>query len=716
MSNFLLNQYVIALSTTGVINAGLGIFVILKGFDKKLNRLLALYSLSLFLWSVFEAFGITRHNESLALLLWRLNHVGVIFIPIFLTHFVFLLLEVKGKKKRLIPISYVVGFIFLILDATPLLILEVVPKFPFNYFINPGYFYYVFFGLWIGWAIYGNVELFREYFRTSGYRRNQMKYFCWPLLFSYFGGVPNFLPTFNIEIPIVMPYATYAIPLYAGFATYAIVRHRLMDIDVIIKKTLIFAGVFAVAFGVFAGFAYVGSIWFENVVNNRWIALLPSVFVIVLILRPLENFLRSVTDKFLFQKKYDYKHLLKTFSEDVLTVIEFNDLVHLTVNKLAEILKLDNTLLFLYDEDGEQYQLAASVLPENSDKISIVLKENGTLSGYMRKRKKYFMLNGVRKGKKPPPNIMQELQKLETALVIPLTHHGEMVGILSLGKKKSDEEFTQDDIDVLLPLAKTLSIAITNATLFQELSKAQARAAQREKMAVIGTLSAGINHEICNPLGIARGQCEMFLLNIAEGVYKGKTQKELLAKAQEIMMKVIHETDRATLITRKLSSFAKPATGEILDDISLGKEVKVVISLLEHDLKLDNITINKEIPEDLPNISADRKQLQEIFFNIIRNAVQSIKDAGEIFIRLSSSGKKVYVEIEDTGVGISKSELEQIFDPFYTTKDPGKGTGLGLYIVKQIIEKNKGKISVRSELGKGTTFLLIFDAIESDKR
>ena len=98
----------------------------------------------------------------------------------------------------------------------------------------------------------------------------------------------------------------------------------------------------------------------------------------------------------------------------------------------------------------------------------------------------------------------------------------------------------------------------------------RAEAAQREKMAVIGTLSAGINHEICNPLGIARGQCEAFLLNLKDGLYKNKTTEELLQKAQEIMEKVIHETDRATTITKRLSSFAKllSAWRRVISDFS----------------------------------------------------------------------------------------------------------------------------------------------------
>jgi len=706
-------NYVLAQLLNSIFPPLLGAVVYFKNRSNSVNRIFLFHNLAIAIWA-FSFFKMITSQNAIEGLFWARNlHIGAMLIPILFLHFTFLILKIAKQKWKTLIIGYITCLIMIALLPTRFFVSHTVYSVGFKYFVGPAGLYYHIFPLYFFiCVIYALYELLAEFKKLQGIQRKQIKYLFLALFVGYCGGPTAFLPLYKIPIP---QWSLYTVSVYVLIMAYAILRHKLLDIEVVIKKTLIFTGVFAVAFGVFAGFAYVGSIWFENVIKNRWVALVPSVFVIVLILRPLENFLRNVTDKFLFQKQYDYKHLIRTFTEEVLTVIEFNDLVHLTVNKLAEILKLENTLLFLYDANGEQYQLAASVLPETPGNILTVLDENGSLTGYMRKSKEYFLLDGTEQQKNPPPNIKKELQELETALVIPLMHHGNMVGILSLGKKKSDEEFTQDDIDVLLPLANTLSIAITNATLFKELSKAQARAAQREKMAVIGTLSAGINHEICNPLGIARGQCELFLLNMAEGIYRGKSSEELLDKAQEIMRKVIHETDRATLITRKLSSFAKPAKGDVLDNISLGKEMEVVISLLEHDLKLDNIRIIKEIPEKLPNISADRKQLQEIFFNIIRNAVQSIKDTGEIFIRLSSDGKKVYVEIEDTGEGISKHGLNQIFDPFFTTKDPGVGTGLGLYIVKQIVEKNKGTITVRSEQGKGTIFLLTFNVVKPEK-
>jgi signal transduction histidine kinase len=329
----------------------------------------------------------------------------------------------------------------------------------------------------------------------------------------------------------------------------------------------------------------------------------------------------------------------------------------------------------------------------------------------MERTKAYLSVKHQGKDSPLPRNIVRDMNTLKVELAIPLVLHQRMIGILTLGKKKSDEDFSSDDIDIILPLARTLSIAISNAELFDQLSKTQAEAAQREKMAVIGTLSAGINHEICNPLGIVRGQCEAFMLNLKEGLYKNKTKEELLEKAMTIMEKTIKEVDRATGVTKRLSSFAKPIKEIKVDEVKIIDEINEVMALVGHELKLEKIDVIKDIPENLPSITADRKQVEEIFFNLIRNAGQAIGEKGTITIKARSNGNgKVIIDIKDTGHGIPEDKIEQIFNPFYTTKEPGKGTGLGLFIVRQIVEKNRGTISVKSKVGTGTTFTLEFPA------
>jgi len=169
--------------------------------------------------------------------------------------------------------------------------------------------------------------------------------------------------------------------------------------------------------------------------------------------------------------------------------------------------------------------LAASYGIKEKD---IFLERENTLASFIERTRAYLSVRHQGKDSPLPEDIIKDMNTLKVELAIPLILHNKMIGILTLGKKKSDEDYTQDDIDILLPLSRTLAIAISNAELFDELSKTQAEAAQREKMAVIGTLSAGINHEICNPLGIVRGQCEAFMLNLKEGLYKDKSEEEII--------------------------------------------------------------------------------------------------------------------------------------------------------------------------------------------
>ena len=656
-----------------------------------------------------------QKTDGAAILLANLSCIGIAIMPAALYRFSVSLIGLNSLTERIsVFINYLLSICFIVFMMRGLYVQEVY-LYTWGYYAKSSLIMTLFI-IYLEFTILRVlVKVFRRYRDKSSslslLDRNRLRF----VFFSILIGSPaplDYLANYGINW---YPFGGVFAILFVSGIVYAIVKHQLLDIQVIIKKTLVFAGLFAASYAVISIFAYLGSILFENFIQNKWIAMIPSVFIIVLMLRPLENYLKTTTDRFLFQKKYDYRNLLKTFTREVLTLLDVSELVELTVTKLTEIIKLNNASLLLFDITTDNFVLAAS--SGDTRASSCVIKNDENLWTFMLSPDQYIMLGANSENRENiPENLLKEIECLDTHLLIPLIHNNEVLGLLSLGAKKSDEEFTQDDIDILLPLASTISIALSNAKLVGQVSEAQAQAAQREKMAVIGTLSAGINHEICNPLGIIRGQCEMFVLNNKEGLYKDKTSDELLEKAQTIMEKVINEADRASSITRKLSAFAKPAKGEIDDKVEVEKEIDEVIALIEHELKLDNINITKSIPGDIPNISADRKQIQEIFFNLIRNAAHAITGEGHISIMAKYNSGKIYVDVRDNGSGIEKHRLKQIFDPFFTTKDPGKGTGLGLFIVKQVVEKNNGQISVESESGKGTVFHLVFKAAEKSDR
>ncbi len=239
-------------------------------------------------------------------------------------------------------------------------------------------------------------------------------------------------------------------------------------------------------------------------------------------------------------------------------------------------------------------------------------------------------------------------------------------------------------------------------------SKRQREVLHKEKMAFLEMLASAINHEIANPLSIARGQCEAFVLGFEEGLYKDKPKDELIERSIRIMERVIQETDRISDITKRLTDFVKSGRAAKPQQIDVAKEIDETLTFLNAEIKLSDIQIIRDIPPDLPPITADKKHIQQIFFNIIKNAVQALKDIRRIEIKGMRKGTQLCFEVRDPGVGIKEEYMSKLFTPFFTTKEGG--TGLGLFIVKQLTETNKGSIEVKSKVGEGTSFILRFPA------
>ena len=482
-----------------------------------------------------------------------------------------------------------------------------------------------------------------------------------------------------------------------------------MDIEVLIKRTLVFAGLAGSVVTVVSLVAFVSQdVLARFIAIPRFWSTILAASIVAALYGHTRDWLVRVTDRFLFQKKYDYKELLRKFTDAVLTIVDLKQLVQMTVTTLVETVKLDSCSLLLLNQDQRTYELTAA---KGTNGRQIVLEEQEPLIRFFRETHEPIGLDGTLGQVRFPEAVTGRLKELNARLCLPLHLHEDLIGVLCLGKKKSDEEFTKDDLDILLPLARTLAIAVGNAQLFDELAKTQAEAAQKEKLAVIGTLSAGINHEICNPLGIIKAQAEAFLMDLEDGILIGKSPSDLLNRTSAILQVALKQIDRATAITQKLSNFAKPIKDPSVQPVSVEQEVGEVLLLVGHDLTLEKITFEQEIPPDLPSITVDRRQFQEVLFNLIRNAAQAIQPPGTIRVRARThEDGQVRIEIQDTGGGIPPEKLGKIYDTFFTTKEPGKGTGLGLFIVRQIVERNRGRIAVESTVGKGTTFFLDFPA------
>lgn len=236
----------------------------------------------------------------------------------------------------------------------------------------------------------------------------------------------------------------------------------------------------------------------------------------------------------------------------------------------------------------------------------------------------------------------------------------------------------------------------------RERKRMQSQLIQASKMSAIGQLASGVAHEINNPLAtIEVCAQELFELLADKNIKRNRNLGEFVELTQTIQ----EQAERCKLITQNLLNFARKTEFKFAD-VNLSGLVERVIALIEFEAKVHNRQIIKSLCSDLPAIHTDPIQLQQVFLNILNNAMEAIEKQGEILVKTWVEDARVAVSFSDSGKGISPEDLDKIFTPFFTTKPPGKGTGLGLSICYGIIEKLNGKMDVKSELGKGTTFTI----------
>ncbi len=274
-----------------------------------------------------------------------------------------------------------------------------------------------------------------------------------------------------------------------------------------------------------------------------------------------------------------------------------------------------------------------------------------------------------------------------------------------------------------------------------------AQAAHRDKLVAIGVLAASINHEVRNPLFVIRGLAESWLDRKKEGVFKD--DKQIVEKGEEAMRRSMEQADRAMDIIKRLSLFAKSGIDSEIkfESVKISEVIEDILPLIRYELATHQIALTRDIPPNLPEVRADRRYLEEILFNLLVNASQAIKGAGkpgeikiaaeiatpssglamthsqpviasearqaaglersprpESGLAMTESSKQIIITISDTGPGIPPDKLEYVFRPFYTTKE--EGTGLGLYITQQLVEKIGGKILVCAHPRPGAIFAI----------
>jgi two-component system NtrC family sensor kinase len=243
--------------------------------------------------------------------------------------------------------------------------------------------------------------------------------------------------------------------------------------------------------------------------------------------------------------------------------------------------------------------------------------------------------------------------------------------------------------------------------MIEELEHHQEQVVQSGKIAAIGTLTAGIAHELNNPIN-----------NI---VLTGETLKEEFSnlnkeEALEMIQDILVQSGRASDIVRNLLDFSRSEQPEF-EEVSVVNVIRDTLKLVQNQVALSGIDLKRHLPADLPLMYGDPKSLQQVFLNLFINAIQAMRNGGTLSVRaiLTEDQHWLKVEVSDTGSGIAPEDLHHVFEPFFTTKEVGRGTGLGLSVSFSIIQKHGGHLEAKSQVGQGSTFTVLLPVLAEEE-
>ncbi|MBU0986876.1 MAG: response regulator, partial [Proteobacteria bacterium] len=260
------------------------------------------------------------------------------------------------------------------------------------------------------------------------------------------------------------------------------------------------------------------------------------------------------------------------------------------------------------------------------------------------------------------------------------------------------------ELDHLLSKIKQAHEKIMHGEAQQREAEFRAKIEQQmiatERLASLGTLAVGVAHEINNPLAIINESAGWMKLLLKREELAGMPRKADFEKA---IHKIETSIERAKKITHQLLGFVQKQNS-VYSQVNLAELADEAIQLVSREAINREIKIALQPAQTLPYIRSDPYRLRQVLINLLTNAIHATGSGGQITVTLEGLGKDVMMKVSDTGQGIPKENLEKIFEPFFSTKDPGQGTGLGLFVSKGIIEKLGGTITVESKLGQGSVF------------
>ncbi|MFC1489119.1 ATP-binding protein [Thermodesulfobacteriota bacterium] len=722
-----MNLYNIPPALTLCCFSGLAMLTARRGRRNITNLLFLIICLLGSILHIDILFAFSVKSAGTALLISRMDHFLLVYcIPVYI-HFFHKFLNIT-HRRWLVRSAYMYAFILMCFTPTSFYI-ESMQKHFFGFFAKGGTLY-PFFGLGTLLAtIYVLILTYQAVgSEKSNLRKNRLKY-----VFAGFGvmGLMNGLNVFPTCGYSFYPPGNFSFIPLAVFAV-GLFKHDLLDMGILIKKSLlyslltafltcVYALIIIVADKVFKGCHFANSIYF------------PILFfsLIAFVFGPLKTKVQALIDHLFYKGKYDYQKTIKGASQMITSVLDQEEIVKRLMDTVVDAMLVDHGALFLSNRSGSVFTLFTSrgkyCLSEQYKSLPI----KSSLIKYMGKHRRTVMRKHLKEkiSDTQIQRVLFDMGGLHAEIALPMLFKDTLNGFIVLGEKRSGDLYTGEDIDLLETLSRQSALAIGNARYYKiiqdlnvnleekveqrtlalkealsEKERTQEQLVRSESLAAIGQLIAGVAHELNNPLASVTSLVQATIEDIEQWDQQNPLNNDVI----DDLKFADKELGRAKSIVASLLSLSRQSQ-TYSEPVSINAVVKDALRVLHNQYKHYDLDIIKNYTHKLPEVHGNFANLGQVVLNIIQNAIQAVADKkGIIHLTTQFEGNTGHVvfECKDNGPGIPESIRKDIFKPFFTTKAVGKGTGLGLYICHEIIQKHGGDLTLREPDGQGARFVI----------
>lgn len=707
----------LALGFTTVVALALSLLILISNPKKRENQSLFALVFMMFVWLALNLATNLSSTPEQALFFGRATLVGAALIPYFFWVFVQFYLK-KPVSWQKLALWGVIPLIVLLATPTSLNIASIEAN-GLDPVTGPIYFLVIFellfyfgVGLWQLRQLYKNNQ-------TSAVQKAQLRYI-------FAGIIAALVPTFiiNAVLPVitgdslVILYGPNAVIFLALFTSIAIIKHRLLDIRLIVARSLAYVlllGSLGMAYGVMI-YTFTRAIPlpddFEFVKNA-----VPFVAAIVVAVSfgPLKHFFDKVTNKYFYQDAYEAQSLLNDLNSMLVTTMDVATMLKNTALLLEHYIKSSSVLVFVYKSQNTPEKLF-STTDDNHHKQKAVIDLIHKIGG------KIVMID---ESQDVDEKLRAEAVSQNVSLIAHLNapNQNKAVGAIVLGPKKSGSIYGTQDHRVMEIVADELVIAIQNALSFEEIQQfnitlqekvddatKKLRNANQKLIAMDQTKDDFISmasHQLRTPLTSVKGYVSMVLEGDVGKITK--QQRKLLDQA-------FLSSQRMVYLIADLLNVSRLKTGKFIIEprpTQLADVIEGELDQLKETAAARELTMTYDKPKSFPMLNLDETKIRQVIMNFVDNAIYYTTAGGHVTVSLADKGETIEFTVVDDGIGVPKNEQHNLFNKFYRAGNAKKarpdGTGLGLFMAKKVVVAQGGVIIFKSEEGKGSTFGFTFE-------